>query len=208
MHFPVIHRLLNANPISAKKDEQSPHRYHFRPSTMIALSGKLPLLLAGCSLSFSIPPGLAASTAACGPGTFYDEPSDGCLCEADQRPRAGVDGARYDEERRLATATNDTIRVLGLFDTDNWYWGTDLFNYTMAMINNPNDGWQDDLMNGATIEWDVKNSACDGPTASREYWASRTEHGGVPPHGVMGCRCSSASISSANVAGLEGVLQV
>ena len=104
---------------------------------------------------------------------------------------------------------NDNIRILGLFDTENWEWGEELFTTTLQMINDPTNGWHDELMmNTSFIEYDVRNSACDGSTASKEYWAYRTENGGVPPHGLMGCRCSSSSISSARVASLEGVPQV
>mmetsp|Transcript_1300 Transcript_1300/g.2122 ORF Transcript_1300/g.2122 Transcript_1300/m.2122 type:complete len:463 (+) Transcript_1300:78-1466(+) len=105
--------------------------------------------------------------------------------------------------------TDELIRILGLFDTDNWDWGEELFDYTMSMINDSNDGWQDDILgNGTYLEWDVKNSACDGTTALRAYWADRTDNNDVPPHGLLGCRCSAASISSANLAGLDGVTQV
>eukprot|EP00579_Thalassiosira_antarctica_P016237 CAMPEP_0201944724 /NCGR_PEP_ID=MMETSP0903-20130614/53539_1 /ASSEMBLY_ACC=CAM_ASM_000552 /TAXON_ID=420261 /ORGANISM="Thalassiosira antarctica, Strain CCMP982" /LENGTH=763 /DNA_ID=CAMNT_0048487777 /DNA_START=171 /DNA_END=2460 /DNA_ORIENTATION=- len=111
-----------------------------------------------------------------------------------------------DKERKLV---NDNIRILGLFDTENWDWGEELFDYTMSMINDSNDGWQDDILgNGTYLEWDVKNSACDGITALRAYWADRTDNNDVPPHGLLGCRCSAASISSANLAGLDGVTQV
>ena len=74
------------------------------------------------------------------------------------------------------------------------------------MINDPTNGWHDELMMNTSFKYDVRNSACDGSTASKEYWAHRTEYG--PPHGLMGCRCSSSSISSARVASLEGVPQV
>ena len=36
---------------------------------------------------------------------------------------------------------NDNIRILGLFDTENWEWGEELFNYTMQMINDPSSNW-------------------------------------------------------------------
>ena len=105
-------------------------------------------------------------------------------------------------------AESPAIRILGLFDTENWEWGEELFTTTTQMINDPTNGWHDELMMNTSFEYDVRNSACDGSTASKEYWAHRTENGGVPPHGLMGCRCSSSSISSARVASLEGVPQV
>jgi len=140
---------------------------------------------------------------------MYDETSDTCICnDADPPQNRHSNFVEPRDERRKLV--NENIRLLGLFDTDNWDWGEELFNYTMSMINDPNDGWQDDILGNDTafIEWEVKNSACDGTTASRAYWAYRTEHDDTPPHGLVGCRCSSASISSANVAGLEGVVQV
>jgi len=167
---------------------------------------KLPLLFALVyCLSFSVLPSIATS-AVCGPSTFYDDTNDGCICNTDPPQRRRSNGEPGNRERKLV---NDNIRLLGLFDTESWDWGEELFNYTLSMINDRNDGWQDDIMgNGTFLEWDVKNSACDGTTASRAYWADRTDNDDIPPHGLVGCRCSAASISSANVAGLDGVTQV
>jgi len=136
----------------------------------------------------------------CGPNTFLDEDSDSCICNCN------TSKIIFEEERDIV---HDYIRLLGLFDTDNFDWGKELFDYTMSMINDPDDGWQDGILKNDTfVDWDVKNAACDGTEASRAYWDDRTNHSGVPPHGIVGCRCSAASISVANVAGLEGVPQV
>jgi hypothetical protein len=70
------------------------------------------------------------------------------------------------------------------------------------------DGWFDDVLNdGTELTWSISDSACDGDIAAREYWDIRTQNGGRP-HGLVGCRCSSASIAVARIAGLEEVPQV
>lgn len=82
-----------------------------------------------------------------------------------------------------------------------------IFRFTIALINDHSDGWFDDVFNdGTIIDWSVMNSACDATFAVRAYWDLRTQNVGKP-HGIVGCRCSSASVAVARIAGLEQVPQ-
>ncbi|KAL7465230.1 hypothetical protein ACHAXS_005564 [Conticribra weissflogii] len=103
---------------------------------------------------------------------------------------------------------NDVIQILGLLDST-WKWGPELFNFTMSLIRRHDDGWHDDILNdGRDIDWSIRIENCDGTNALKEYWDFRTMNSGIPPHGVVGCRCSASSTSVASVAGLEGVPQI
>lgn len=102
-----------------------------------------------------------------------------------------------------------SVFVPGLFDTLNFEWGEEIYEFTASLINDHTDGWHDNVLNdGTTLEWSVSDAACDATIAARQYWDIRTRNGGKKPHGVVGCRCSSASIAVATIAGLEEVPQV
>ncbi|CAB9504946.1 TCDD-inducible poly [ADP-ribose] polymerase [Seminavis robusta] len=97
------------------------------------------------------------------------------------------------------------IKLAGLFDTSNYVWGPDVFAVTVQLIN---QGWWDVLNPGDRLEYDLRNTACDETTAVRSYWGLRSANGNKPMHGIIGARCSGASISLARVAGLEAVPQL
>jgi len=106
------------------------------------------------------------------------------------------------------TGENNPIQILGLLDST-WEWGPESFNITMSLICNYNNGWHDDILNdGTDLNWSHQIENCDGTMALRQYWDFRTLNSGIPPHGVIGCRCSSSAISVGSVAGLEGVPQI
>jgi len=76
------------------------------------------------------------------------------------------------------------------------------------LINDHSDGWFDDVLDdGTVLEWTIADDDCDATTAARAYWDLRTQNGGKP-HGIVGCRCSDASIAVARIAGLEEVPQI
>jgi hypothetical protein len=117
----------------------------------------------------------------CGEGTTLDSDTDVCLCESD-----------------LAASSNDTksVYIAGLFDTENFDWGREIFETTCSLINNHSDGWNDDILNdGTVLKCKVADTKCDGTVAARAYWDLRKENGGVPMHGIVGARCSGASIT-------------
>jgi hypothetical protein len=101
----------------------------------------------------------------------------------------------------------DPIHIAGIFDTSTYDWGEELFNFTIQGIQN---GWFDFLppMSIPNITYSVDSAMCDETTATRAYWDVRTRNNGRPPHGIVGARCSGASISLARIAGLENVPQI
>lgn len=102
---------------------------------------------------------------------------------------------------------NNTIFLAGVMDTDAYTWSSDIFEYTVQSIN---AGDWDHVApgyspNGIRLDYALANSMCDETTAVREYWDIRSANQNVPPHGVIGARCSGASISLARITGLEAV---
>jgi ABC-type branched-subunit amino acid transport system substrate-binding protein len=118
----------------------------------------------------------------------------------------------FDSERNacvcIPQTEDDLIYIAGIFDTSDFYWGEELFEYTIEGIRN---GWFNDfwaLLQEPNLRYAVADAACKETTAARSYWELRQQNNGRPPHGIVGARCSGASISLARIAGLEGVPQV
>jgi hypothetical protein len=133
--------------------------------------------LLGSTGVFLIRPIEAALT--CGEGTAVDFETEVCYCENIQE-----------------TEDNSTeVYIAGLIDTESYDWALEIFNFTVSLINNHTDGWNDDIFDDGTfLKWRVANTGCDASVAAKAYWDLRTENGGVPMHGIVGARCSSASI--------------
>jgi ABC-type branched-subunit amino acid transport system substrate-binding protein len=97
-----------------------------------------------------------------------------------------------------------SLRIGALIDFE---WGLDIFSATIAMLNDPNDGiWDDLLDNNTFIEMIWRNDACNETTAVEMYWDEiRTNWYPALPHAVIGCHCSGASAGLARAAGFENV---
>lgn len=105
------------------------------------------------------------------------------------------------------TNNPNEILLAGLFDTSSFHWGAEIFEFTVHAIN---EGMMDmvSVPPSAKVRYNIADSKCDEATAARAYWKIRTLNGGIPMHGIVGCRCSGASVSVARIAELEGVPQV
>jgi hypothetical protein len=110
----------------------------------------------------------------------------------------------------------NTIYLAGITPVDDadFGWVEDIFNYTVQLINQGawrwgnNDTFAPGLFggdNGLKLIYDLENSDCSETLSVRRYWALRAANGNVPPHGVIGDRCSGASISLSRITSLEGV---
>lgn len=148
---------------------------------------------------------VTAATVTCGSGTIFDNDTNACQCDIDME--CGDSGG--EEIRELQDVNSeDVVYLAGIFDLTNFDWGRDIFEFTISLINNHDDGWHDDIFNESTrIEYSIADTACDETLAARAYWDLRTLWGG-PMHGFVGCRCSGASIAMARIASLDGVPQV
>lgn len=110
----------------------------------------------------------------------------------------------------LATSqeVDDSIYLTGLLDSSYW-WVEDIFGFTVQAYN---EGFFTDAngnpLNNRRLTYDLADSACDEMEAVRAYWRLRTENGNTPPDGVVGCRCSGASLSLARLTSVENVPQV
>jgi ABC-type branched-subunit amino acid transport system substrate-binding protein len=109
----------------------------------------------------------------------------------------------------------DTIQIAGIFDTISTEWTNELFEFTMTAIQQGT--WLNELMpflnavssQTAELTYTVANGGCDATTSMRAYWDVRSSNENqLPPHGIVGAYCSSASISLAQLSGLEEVPQI
>jgi ABC-type branched-subunit amino acid transport system substrate-binding protein len=108
-----------------------------------------------------------------------------------------------------ASQEDDSIYLAGLLDTTAYWWAEDVFRFTVESYN---EGYFKDIngvpLNNRPLTYDLADSACDEMEAIRAYWQLRTANGEMPPDGVVGCRCSGASLSLARLTSVENVPQV
>jgi ABC-type branched-subunit amino acid transport system substrate-binding protein len=97
------------------------------------------------------------------------------------------------------------VYVGGLFD----YRITDHEHFTFAaqLINNKTDGFYDDLLPNLTLQTTTRDSGCSANQATTKVWELSTAWG-EPLHGIIGARCSSASMGVATLTRLNEVPQI
>jgi Receptor family ligand binding region len=107
---------------------------------------------------------------------------------------------------QTTTTDPNTLLVAGIIDTTTFTWIPDIFDFTIQLINQGT--WRDDILNGfgpsdgdLKLTYAIRNSACNETTAVRAYWDLRDD----APYGVIGARCSGATIALARIASLEGM---
>lgn len=139
----------------------------------------------------------SASAPTCGEGTTLELAADACTANCPQQETA-----------------SDRVYIAGVFDlrddgdTERVY-SEQLkhhFQLTMDLLNNHSDGMWDDVLSNTTIEHTTADAGCDASLGARAYWGVRDW--GRPLHGVIGCRCSSASKAVQRIAQLESVPQI
>ena len=99
------------------------------------------------------------------------------------------------------------IYLGGLFDTTTDQDTKINFDLAIAMLKNHTDGWHDDLLTDAALNTTVEDGACDGATAGPLYFKLKNQWAS-PLHGIVGTRCSGASMAVARIAGLEKINQI
>eukprot|EP00980_Cylindrotheca_fusiformis_P028940 scaffold22680_cov107-Cylindrotheca_fusiformis.AAC.9 len=96
--------------------------------------------------------------------------------------------------------SNAGVTIAGIYDSTAFWWGGMIFNFAVERLEQE-EAYSD-------LNFVLVDSACDETTAVRAYWDLRTQNNGIPVHGIVGARCSGASVSLARIAGLEEVNQV
>mmetsp|Transcript_48702 Transcript_48702/g.72299 ORF Transcript_48702/g.72299 Transcript_48702/m.72299 type:complete len:894 (-) Transcript_48702:279-2960(-) len=129
----------------------------------------------------------------CSSGTTFDPETESCQCINSLCTMEEIESGK--------------IFIAGLFDTTNNPEWEEHFNFAVSMINDHTDGWYDDILLDTDLETVVVNSDCNPKVAVSSYWDLKNQRGRAL-HGVVGCRCSGASIAVARIAGLENVPQV
>ena len=110
----------------------------------------------------------------------------------------------------LAAATqrdlqdNNTIRLAGILDTSVFDWAEDLFSITIRLLNQKNNGFFDEeLRNIDSIEHVVLDAGCDSFRALSAYFEVREN-----VNGLVGARCSGASMNLGWIGALDNVAQI
>ena len=112
-----------------------------------------------------------------------------------------------DDNTTATTTTDEELPVLsisGMYDLRSFRdWPEHLIQFTIHLINNKTDGWYDDVLPDAVLDYSMSDSACDPAVATRAY-LNMTRSGNAP-HAIFGCRCSGASVAVARLAGVEDI---
>jgi len=106
----------------------------------------------------------------------------------------------------VAAQEDNSVFLAGIFDTresTGFPWGRELFDFTVRLLNDKSNGWHDDV--SVQIDYEIADSACDESEALSAFWGLTSNH---DVNGVVGARCSGASISIARLAALMFVAQV
>ena len=96
------------------------------------------------------------------------------------------------------------LSISGMYDIKSFAgWPEHLLKFTVHLINNHTDGWYDDVLTDATLNYTMSDSACDPDVATRAY-LNMTRSGNAPD-AIFGCRCSGASVAVARLAAVENI---
>ncbi|CAB9514288.1 polymerase 11 [Seminavis robusta] len=95
------------------------------------------------------------------------------------------------------------VTIAGLYDYAGFPWAAELFNFTARLINNHEDGWFDDVLDGVELRYDTYDAACDQSEAVSNYLEFTRQ--GSPPHGIVGCRCSGPTKDVAFLGSLDEI---
>jgi hypothetical protein len=164
-------------------------RFPYLPSMLVRGLNDRGLSLTGMLLLLLLHNGGMVYAVTCDAGT--KQIGDKCQCSADV-----VDGKVY---------------IAGILDTElSTGYGSEMekhFEMTAQLINDHSDGFWDNILAGTELKVTTANSGCDSALAGPAYWDKR-RNWGQPLHGVVGGRCSGASMAIARIAALEQVLQI
>lgn len=106
--------------------------------------------------------------------------------------------------KRELQEENSGVTLAGILDLSNHEWAETVFQVTIDLLNDKNDGFFDaDLAALGPIEYEIRDSACDPYEALSEYWNVR-----AVADGVIGARCSGASTPLAWLGGFDNIPQV
>jgi poly [ADP-ribose] polymerase 10/14/15 len=147
----------------------------------------------------------AGKSCPCSPQAFDDFVDLGCSLG---------NGFNNSQQPQPPETSDNSIYLAGIYDKDSFWWGEDIFEVTVKLYN---EGFFDYEMNTGNqimsrreyeLYYQLADSNCDETQVIRAYWDLRTKNGGRPMDGVVGARCSGASLSLATVTDVENVPQV
>ena len=124
---------------------------------------------------------------------------------ASRRSSERLDATTHNQKRNRQRDLQEipSIKLAGIVDTTNYAWAETLFAVTIKLLNDPNNGFFDNLSAPLPpISYEVLDGGCDGYTALASYWLVQ------PVHALIGARCTGASIPLAWMGALENVPQI
>jgi hypothetical protein len=143
----------------------------------------------------SLPRAPVTMAVSCGAGTSYVPATASCCTFSACSANGSATGHVY------LGGVFDVSSAVGYADYTKHH-----FTLAVDLINNHTDGLWDDVLTDAQIQISMADSDCNELKAAPAYWGIRDW--GQPLHGVIGCRCSAASMAVAAVARLEQVPQI
>lgn len=112
----------------------------------------------------------------------------------------GFVSSNYDEANKTS---KEIVTIASLMDTGRFNWTELVIRFTVGLINNHSDGWNDDVLPDAFLEYSLDNSSCDEDIAVRAYL--NLTRGRRPPHAISGCRCSGPTMAIARLCAVEDI---
>lgn len=105
----------------------------------------------------------------------------------------------------MTAQVQDTDVVLaGILDTTGFDWAQTIFEVTVNLLNDKNNGFFDEEMSYlGYISYELLDGACDGLTALTAYWSVRSEI-----NAIVGGRCTAASTALGWMGNVENMAQV
>ena len=120
---------------------------------------------------------------------------------ATKRGNGDGDGDGIENDRELQEDFG--VKLAGILDLSNYEWAEAVFEVTVDLLNDKTDGFFDSELGAlGPITYQIRDSACDPYKALSEYVDLR------PVHGVIGARCSGASIPLAWLGGFDNIPQI
>jgi ABC-type branched-subunit amino acid transport system substrate-binding protein len=103
---------------------------------------------------------------------------------------------------------NYTLNFAGLVEAEGYFeWMKDIFEFTISLINDHNDGWYDEILNDTFINHYVSDPKCEASTSVDAFY--RIKHfwkGNVDA--VIGPRCSAGALVTGMITNAEKIVQV
>jgi ABC-type branched-subunit amino acid transport system substrate-binding protein len=103
---------------------------------------------------------------------------------------------------------NHTLNIAGLVETDGYFeWMKEIFEFTVSLINDHEDGWNDDILNDTFINHHISDPKCEASTSVDAFYRIKSLWKGNID-AVIGPRCSAGTLVTGMITNAEKIVQV